>query len=39
MAMFGGEVTRELIGKTDEVAAVATLLVADKDKVQGTRLM
>ena len=33
VAMFGGEVTRELIGKTDEVAAVATLLVADKDKV------
>ena len=32
-AMCGGEVTRELIGKTDEVAAVATLLVADKDKV------
>ena len=33
VAMFDGEVTTELIGKTDEVAAVATLLVADKDKV------
>lgn len=29
VAMFGGEVTRELIGKTDEVAAVSTFLVAD----------